>query len=498
MVKQQTKAVNSLIYYRLIALWALAEAMLGGIIHGFKIPVSGLVVGSCAIICICLIAWYVPAKGSIIKATIIVAVFKMLLSPQSPPPAYIAVFFQGLLGELLFWNRRLYRLSCIVLAVLGLLESGLQRILTLTIIYGTELWTAINDFFNGLTKQKTTTNYSFLFGAAYVFLHLIVGLAVGWLAGVLPHKISIWRLTNSGKLVIKERGGTIVNMQERSRRKRKGLKTGLFVMWILLIGLYIQSYFQIGKPLLPPHISLKILIRSFIIVMAWYFVLAPLLRKFLHKWLQIKREQSKADIRKVVDLLPDTRQLVVQSWKASEGKKGWARVIATVKMILVNSLQPPQSRQVTILTGHIHTGKTSSLIEWCKKRINVSGILTPVINGNRSFLNIRTRERFAMEAEMDDPELLAVGRFMFSKKNFLKAIQVISDSKNHYGWLVIDEIGPMELRGEGFCDVLRETLASENNNQKILMVVREGLVEEVKEYFHIQEATVISNISQLS
>ena len=59
-------------YYRLVALWVLCEAMLGGIIHGFKIPVSGLVVGSCAIACISLIAWYAPAKGAILKATLIV------------------------------------------------------------------------------------------------------------------------------------------------------------------------------------------------------------------------------------------------------------------------------------------------------------------------------------------------------------------------------------------------------------------------------------------
>src|SRR6188768_485184 len=85
-------------YYRLIALWVVCEAFLGGIIHGLRLPVSGLLVGSCSVICICLIAWYNPEKGAILKATIVVAVFKLMLSPQSPFPAYIAVFFQGLMG----------------------------------------------------------------------------------------------------------------------------------------------------------------------------------------------------------------------------------------------------------------------------------------------------------------------------------------------------------------------------------------------------------------
>src|SRR5690349_7246116 len=146
MINKPNIVKDSVVYYRLIALWVLNEAMLGGIIHGLKIPVSGLVVGSCAIICIALIGWYVPKKGAIIKATLIVAIFKMMLSPHSPPPAYIAVFFQGLLGELLFWNRRFFTLSCLLLAVLALLESALQRILVLTLIYGNDFWKVINDF----------------------------------------------------------------------------------------------------------------------------------------------------------------------------------------------------------------------------------------------------------------------------------------------------------------------------------------------------------------
>jgi len=105
--------IHEAIYYRLIALWILCEALLGSIIFTFRIPVSGLVIGSCAVTCIALIGWYHPSKGSILKATIIVAIFKMMLTPQALPTAYIAVFFQGLMGELLFWNRKNYKLACI-------------------------------------------------------------------------------------------------------------------------------------------------------------------------------------------------------------------------------------------------------------------------------------------------------------------------------------------------------------------------------------------------
>ena len=170
--------------------------MLGGIIHGFKIPVSGLVVGSCAVICICLIAWYVPARGAIIKATLIVAIFKMMLSPQAPPPAYIAVFFQGLMGELLLRNKKYYRAACLSLAILALLESAMQRILVLTIIYGNDLWKVINDFIYSFGGQPGT-DYSFFLISWYILVHLIAGVLVGIWAGFLPQRIARLIIYNS-------------------------------------------------------------------------------------------------------------------------------------------------------------------------------------------------------------------------------------------------------------------------------------------------------------
>jgi nucleoside-triphosphatase THEP1 len=485
---------HSLVYYRLIALWVLCEAMLGGIIHGLKIPVSGLVVGSCAIVCICLIAWYVPQKGSILKATIIVAIFKMLLSPQAPLPAYIAVFFQGMMGELLFWNRRFFRLSCILLATLGLLESGLQRILVLTIIYSNDLWKVINDFMNGLTRQKTNTNYSLLIGTGYVLLHLITGLFIGWWASILPARVEKWGRQKENRMIINP-GDDIV--LPKAARKRKVLKGGLFVVWIILIGFYVQSRYKIGTPLLPPHVSLNILLRSLIIVWSWYFIAGPLLTQLLHWWLKKKQTNSQGDVRQVLQLLPATQNLVAQSWKRSADNKGWKRITAWSKMILVNALYPVTARQIFILTGPVRTGKTTSLMSWVTGRADAAGILTPAVNGQRFFMNVRTKQQFAMEATRDETETLVVGRFVFSRNNFDIAVQVIRDDMNMPGWLIIDEIGPMELRGDGFCEVLKEVLAGGNSGQKVLLVVREGMAEKVKEYFQINEAAVIDSASSL-
>jgi nucleoside-triphosphatase THEP1 len=381
------------------------------------------------------------------------------------------------------------------LAVLSLLESGLQRILALTILYGNDLWVVFNNFINGLTKQKVSTNYSLWIGGGYVALHLITGVVVGWWASLLPKRIEKWRNDEKYSIVT---DATAIFTLPAEIKKKKRLKKGLFIIWLLLIGLYVQSYFKIGSPLLPSHISLKILLRSVIIVLGWVFIIGPLLKQLLHWWLKKKQTQSQQDVQEVLRMLPTTQQLIAQSWKQSAGNKGWKKINVWSKMVLVNSLTPSSTKEgeIYILTAPIQTGKTTSLLQWSEKRTDVYGILTPVVDGKRMFMNAHNRQLFLMEAKEGEEEVLTAGRFVFGKANFCKAIQIIREAIDKEGWLVIDEIGPMELRGEGFAEVLKEVLSKRKQN--ILLVVRdkEDMVEKVKNQFGISNAITISSINK--
>lgn len=149
---------------------------------------------------------------------------------------------------------------------------------------------------------------------------------------------------------------------------------------------------------------------------------------------------------------------------------------------------------VYILSAPIRSGKTTSLVNWSAARKDVYGILTPEANGKRVFMNANTKEQFPMEARGEE-ETLVVGRFAFSKAGFEKAIQIIRDAVNKEGWLVIDEIGPLELKGEGFYEVLKDVLSM--RQEKILLVVREGLTGEVKKIFALPHMNRISSVSEL-
>jgi hypothetical protein len=337
MKTEDTISFDKQIYYRLIALWVLCESVLGGIIHGFKLPFSGLIVGSSAVICICLIAFYVPVKGAIIKATIIVAIFKMMLSPQSPPTAYIAVFFQGAVGQLLFYNLKHYKLSCMLLGVFALVESALQRIIVLTLLYGATFWKAINEFISNLTNQKQITNYSFLIAGAYILFHIFFGIMIGSFAAKLVKRSEKWKLLHNDFIIdLPDKNELVLNKKSSSKKKIKGF---FIFIWIALIILFLQSYFHIGKPVLPSKVPFQIILRSLLIVLTWYFLISPILLKAIQNWLANQQKRFVADISQVMLLLPSTQYILTKSWQLSSTEKGLKRLKKYCKIVLVNTLK---------------------------------------------------------------------------------------------------------------------------------------------------------------
>ena len=343
MKQQDSILFEKQLYYRLIALWVLCEGVLGGLMHSFKIPFTGIIVSSGAVICICLIAYYVPVKGAVLKATIIVAIFKMILSPHTPPTAYIAVFFQGMMGQILFFNLRFFRLSCVFLAVFALVESAIQRIIVLTLIYGNDFWNAVNIFIRKVTQASVITNYSLIVATGYVVLHAIVGLLVGAFAGSIVWQSRSWSILHEEYLIPLNEYGANELVKPKSPVRRKKIRYLFIFIWIALLALFAQSYFNIGKPYLPSQIPLQILLRSIFIILTWYFLLSPLISTLIKRWLNKQQQKSKTDMQQVVLILPSVRYIFLKSWQLSSAYKGIKRISIFFKILLLNTLQNHRS-----------------------------------------------------------------------------------------------------------------------------------------------------------
>lgn len=326
------------IYYRLIALWVLCEGILGGMMHTIKIPFTGIVVSSGAVICICLIAYYVPVKGAILRATIIVAIFKLMLSPHTPPTAYVAVFFQGFIGQILFLSLRFFRLSCILLAVLALVESAIQRILVVTVLYGDNFWKAVNEFIRKLTGNSLVNNYSLTVAAGYVIMHVFIGLLVGVFAGSIVWQSRSWSILHR-EYLIPQTDEEHNEIRPNTTKKKKKTKYLFLFIWIALIILFLQSYLHIGKSLIPAQVSLQIILRSLLIILTWYFLINPLLSSLIKNWLNRQQIKSQSDINQIVLILPSARDIFLKSWELSSSAKGLKRLSVFCKIVLVNTLR---------------------------------------------------------------------------------------------------------------------------------------------------------------
>ena len=169
---------------RLTALWALNECGLGGFLHALQSPFTGLLVGSFAMICIAFICSLAENKWqSMMTSLAIVLVIKALVSPHTSPTAYIAVVFQGLTGALIYRFIPGFLFSSILFFTLGLIESAIQRLLTLAILYGNTIWEAINIWGAWVAKEWGVIlpfSSSRLIIFLYLGIHFIAGILVGW------------------------------------------------------------------------------------------------------------------------------------------------------------------------------------------------------------------------------------------------------------------------------------------------------------------------------
>jgi hypothetical protein len=303
---------------RVTALWAFSEAFLGGILHGFKVPFAGLALALMAAICMALIAANDNAKGVILKATLVVLAVKFVLSPHTPPMAYVAVLIEGLAGELFLMRRKSLRTGAFLLTLFCQLYSAFQHLLILTIVFGKGFWAALDIFLNGITKTftKQSQQYSLYLVLFYIGCYFITGLLGGIFCSRLIKKIQ------SGKVpaIVNEfaNADTANAVTESPVSKKKGTSYKYIVAGLLLL-LLIASYTPLFNGTVLKTKVGEIILRGLLIMLVWNFLLSPLLVKLIGKWVEKYKAAKGTTLQQVLVLLPGIKNMVQFSWqKANE------------------------------------------------------------------------------------------------------------------------------------------------------------------------------------
>ena len=319
----------SLPVLRITALWAFSESTFGGILHALTIPLRGLFISSASVLFISLIALFGKNSKEILKSTLVVVLIKAVVSPYTPLTAFLAVSLQGLLGYLLFLPKKFFKVSALSLGILTLLFSGVQKVILLTILFGNTLWNSIDIFIRQISNEflginfQTDMNYGYIILAGYVGIHLIAGFFIGTYAGRLPQKIDHYNKSIPDNLLQSE----AEEIPKCQRKKRNWFlrPTGLTVL-IVSVSVILFSYLS---PNLENSIALEVifmLIRSVLIIVIWYFLVAPIMKKLFQKFLANKKAAYLDEMNEIIEMFPKFRKVVSYCWKNSLHKKGLSRI----------------------------------------------------------------------------------------------------------------------------------------------------------------------------
>ena len=320
---------------RLTALWAFTESGIGGFLHAFHLPFSGLLVGGLSILWISLIARFsaTPSK-SILQAGIIVLVLKGVLAPQSPPGAYFALSIQMTLGALFFIGNRNFAIKAYVLSVLTILFSAFQKIIILTLLFGQPLWDSINSFGAQTAAQLSPyfpgISLSEFFITLFIGVYLLGGLIIGkYIHDLMNYEFQVRWVPIDQEAILKPK-------KQNARRMPLTFLIATALLIVAVQGFWLNQWTT----------AFSSLFRALLVLAFWFLLLLPLLRLAARRksgqWKQLYQKQ----IDSVQSLIPTVALLLKQARKTakSEKKKGFrALFILWLEYVLSYEKEHPSS-----------------------------------------------------------------------------------------------------------------------------------------------------------
>ncbi|MEN8223599.1 MAG: hypothetical protein ABFR36_10145 [Acidobacteriota bacterium] len=318
-------------------------------LHALRIPLSGLFIGSVAVIFISLIGYYSESRKDILKSMMIVLLVKLAVSPHTPPMAYLAVSLQGVIGSLMFLSVRFFRISTLIFGIVVLGLSSLQKIILLTIIYGNNLWYSLDQFGIFITEKisfiNTVGKTSLWLIGIYTGIHLLAGVLAGLMAGALPGMVK----NVSVKIAPEEFERSMKSLSPEPNKRKKRMwfrKPSAILIIVLAVMIVILTYIF---PEFSESMAIKavvMIIRAVMIMVLWFFVIAPFVIRKYKKFFQKREGKYAGEVKNTLASLPLYKAIVVHSWKMAEEKPFFGRVKEFMVTVLVYILRTDEREKI--------------------------------------------------------------------------------------------------------------------------------------------------------
>lgn len=529
--------------------WASSEIVLGSFLHNLKVPFSGSMLTAIGVIILISAAYLWKEKGIFWRAGLICALMKTLSPSAVIFGPMIAIFTEALLLEASVRIFGRNYVGFITGSVLAVSWSFAQKIINFLIFYGfniVELYKNLMQY----TERQLNLQFNALWVpillmlSVYIFIGLLAAFtgirtgkklvsqqvefkpkkysnpfkfnktnsnnkfsySLGWLAinfmliatGLLLISLAAWKIWIIAVPVI---AMVWIARYKRALRQLSKPKFWIFFVFITMLTAFLFTKMQ-GLTVFEAFLAgLEMNFRATVLILGFSVtgteLYNPKIRNFFSKTrfkqLPVALELSAESLPQVIANIPDFKTVVKNPVAVVSNLIAYADYrLSEIKAEY--SFQP----QIFVIKGKVGSGKTTAikkLIENLKsKNITVGGVYTQKIFENNErigydIVDIKTNtaETFLRMDHCANCE--KIGIFSIFPQGLEKGKQSLN-TKNTDGdqLVIIDEVGMLELNGNGWAKNLEQLVQSGNNH--LLFSVRDEFTEAVLEKWNIHHATV--------
>lgn len=524
--------------------WAASEIILGSFLHNLKIPFSGNVLTAIALTILIAVSYRWKEQGIIWRSGVICALLKTMSPSAVIFGPMVAIFTEAVLLD--FSTRLLGRNAVGFLVGAALASSWIlvQKIMNYIIFYGMNIVEIYQSMMKYAEKQL---NWQFNAVWTPILVLLILYILFGMFAAVIGMQAGrkirdktldystfnsekktdffkkdlsnfdyslVWLTLNMlnmiAILVLNPHIGfgywatfvvfTITVWAVRYKRATRQLmraKFWLFFVAITMLTTFVFSSLQDKSWQHGVVIGIEMNLRAISLIMG-FTVLGtelynPKIRDYFarsnFKQLSLSLELSLQSLPMMLKNMPTLKTMI----RRPEGMV--EHLVAQAEWRLMQIEQQKTNGRVFIISGKIADGKTTFAEKYTQQLIErgqtVKGFTAPRMMANNEtvgyFIKDVSNNKLIefLNTKGNDKQQPKIGKFFINTVAHKQGIKILSNAiEKQPDWIVIDEIGRLELAGKGWAKCLEKVITQ--TNSKVLLAVRDEFVNEVASEFKFQ------------
>lgn len=532
-------------------LWASSEIVLGSFLHNLKIPFSSNLLTGIGIVLLVSAGHIWNEKGLLWRAGLICALMKTLSPSAVIFGPMICIFSEALLIELSVVVLRRTYLGWLVGGALAMSWNLIYMVLNKLLFYGMNLLDIYTAFIGQLEKQ-------FSFKMDSLWEPVLIVLGVYLLLGMAAAGAGIYIGRN-----VRKQGWTPVSIKAEKIKEKymKGRRlyfkysvywlfgvvvslvlsitfaglmpfpysvSGYIVFITIIIFRYKQALRAMKKPgfivgfiaitfftsILLGYLSLNNIYEGFVIGLVMNFRATALIMGFAAIGLELKNPYVKRFFQRNISFslavslesAVETLPLVIAN--LPDMKSLFKRPFSVLSQLVMQAqywlerleFKMIGRRHIILLTGSLHSGKTSCAQEIVKEmenhNIKTAGFLSPCVfeNGVRvgfDLLLLSENERLPFSRLGQDNTNPAIGQYVVNKDTYLKGLSALERAMSSGADLIfIDEIGPWELENQGWTPAINKLMKVPD--LPMLWIVRQEVVDYALQYWSPASPLIIN------